>query len=95
MHYKDVFSSGLPDEATIFSTEEKGTELAIEHIKMSKYTHYTLFSESLSCLQSLHSMNIDHPYILDKLYSYYYACNQDKKSTSAGFQTILAYMGTV
>ena len=31
----------------------------IEHIQISK-SHFKLFSDSLSCLQSLHSMNIDH-----------------------------------
>ena len=30
---------------------------------MFKYTYFTIFSNSLSCFQSLHSMNIDHPYI--------------------------------
>ena len=65
---KDVFSARLPDEATIFSAEAKAIELVFEYIKMSKYLHFTIFSDSLSCLQSLHSMNIDHPYILNILY---------------------------
>ena len=41
---KDVFSARLPDEATIFSAEAKATELAFEYIKMTKYTHFTIFS---------------------------------------------------
>ena len=45
---------------------------------MSKYTYFTTFLDSRSCLQSLHSMNIDHPYILDILYNYYYVSNQGK-----------------
>ena len=65
----DVFSARLPDEATIFSAKAKAIELAFEYIKMSKYTYFTIFSaDSLSCLQFLHSMNIDHPYILDNIY---------------------------
>ena len=44
----------------------------------TKYTHFTIFLDSFSCLQSLHSMNIDYPYILDVLYNYYYVSNQDK-----------------
>ena len=28
---------------------------------MAKYTYFTIFSDSHSCLQSLHSMDIDHP----------------------------------
>ena len=42
------------------------------------YTYFTIFSDSLSCLQSPHSINIDHPYILDILYNYYYVSNQGK-----------------
>ena len=65
-----VFSARLSDEATIFSAEAKSIELDFEYIKMSKYTHFTIFSDSLSCLQSLHSMKIDLPYTLDILYNY-------------------------
>ena len=45
---------------------------------MTKYSHFTIFPDSLSCLQSLHSMNIDHPYILGILYNYYYVSDQGK-----------------
>ena len=51
------------DEATIFSAEAKAIELAFELMKMSKYTHFRIFSNSLSCLQSLNIMNIEHQYI--------------------------------
>ena len=61
---KVVFSARLPDEATIFSADAKAFELVFEYIKMSKHTHLTIFSDSLSCLQSFYSMNIDHPFIL-------------------------------
>ena len=43
---------------------------------MSKYTHFTTISDSLSCLQSFHRWNIKHPYILDILYSNHYFTNQ-------------------
>ena len=67
---KDVFSARLPNEATIFSAEAKTIELAFEYIKMSKYTYFTISSDSLTRLQSLHSMNVDHPYISDILFNY-------------------------
>ena len=44
---------------------------------MSKYTHFSISSYLLFCLQSLHNTNIDHPYILDILYNYYVS-NQGK-----------------
>ena len=59
----EVFSARLPHEATLFSAEAKTIELAFEYIKMSKYTYFTIFSDLLSCTQSLHRMNISHPYI--------------------------------
>ena len=75
---KEVFSGRPPDEATIFSSEAKANELAFEYIRMSKYIHFTIFSDSLSCLQFLHCRNIDHPFIFDLLYTYYYVSKQGK-----------------
>ena len=46
---KNLFSARHPDEATIFSAEAKAIEHAFEHIMMSKYTHFTSFSDLLSC----------------------------------------------
>ena len=66
-------------------------EFAFEYIKMSKYTHFTIFPDSLSCLQSLHSMNIDHPYILDIMYNYYYISNQGKIVNICWIRVILVY----
>ena len=53
----------------------------------------TIFSNSLSCLQSLHSMNIDHPYILDILYNYYYVSNQGKKVHICWFSSHISIHG--
>ena len=77
--YKPLGKS-VPDEATIFSAEAKAIELAFEHMKMSEYmyTHFRIYSDSLSCLQSLHVIIIEHQYILDILYSYYCVSNQGK-----------------
>ena len=61
---KDVFSAILPEKATIFSAEAKAIELAFELAKMSKYTYWTIFLDSLSCLQSPHSINFDHPFLI-------------------------------
>ena len=68
----DVFSVQLPNEATIFTAEAKAFEL----IKISK----DIFSDPLSCLQSIHNtcMNIDHPYIFDILCNYLRASRQEK-----------------
>ena len=66
----DLLSVWLPNEAKIMTAEAKAIELAFGHIKMLKDTHVLIFSDYLPCLQSLHNMNIDHPYISDTLFNY-------------------------
>ena len=43
---KSLFNQLTPNEATIFTAETKETQLAFERIKISKDTHFTIFSES-------------------------------------------------
>ena len=57
-----LFSVRLPDEASIFTADKKATELAFDHIKFFENIHFTIFSDSLSCLQFLPYMNIDYPF---------------------------------
>ena len=42
----DVFSVRIPNEATIFIAEAQAIQLAFGHIKISKDTHFTIFSDS-------------------------------------------------
>ena len=44
----DVFSVRLLNEATIFTAEAKAIQLAFEHIKIPKDSHFTLISDPLS-----------------------------------------------
>ena len=73
-----MFSARLPNEATIFTAEAKAIQLAFEYIKFSNEKHFTIFSDSLSCLQSISNMNIDHPYILDILNQHWLLSKQGK-----------------
>ena len=57
---------------------------------MSKYAHFTIYPDSLSCLKPVHCRNIYHPYILDILYRYYYVSNQGKVFN---FCWILSHIG--
>ena len=74
----DIFSARLPDEAAIFTADAKAIEFAVECIRISKNTHFTIFSDSLS-LQSLHNMNIDHPFISSISYNYRQVVEKSKK----------------
>ena len=52
--------------------------MAFELIKISKDTHFTIFSDSPSCLQSIHDMNIDHRYIVGIWCNYLHASRQGR-----------------
>ena len=74
----EIFSARLPNEASIFTAEAKAIQLAFEYIRISNKEHFTIYSDSLSCLQSIRNMNIDHPYILDIVKTYYLLTKQNK-----------------
>ena len=58
-----------------------------------KNTHFTIFSNSLSCLQSLHNMNIDHPYDPSSIsYIYHQVVEEGKLVNSVGFPAISAFL---
>jgi hypothetical protein len=57
------FSARLPNEVSIFTAEAKAIQLAFEYIRISSNKHFTIYSDSLSCLQSIRNINIDHSYI--------------------------------
>ena len=69
-----VFCTKLPNEATIYTA----IQLAFEYIKFSNDKHFTIFSDSLSCLQSISNMNTDHSYILDIINQHYLLSKQGK-----------------
>ena len=59
-------------------TEAKAIQLAFEYIRTSDDKWFTIFSDSLSCLQSIKNMNIEHPFILDILKQYCILTRQNK-----------------
>ena len=46
----EIFSARLPNEASIFTAEAKAIQLAFEYIRISNKEHFTIYSDSLSCL---------------------------------------------
>jgi ribonuclease HI len=74
----DIFSARLPNESTIFTAEAKAIQLAFEYIKTSNDKQFTIFSDSLSCLQAIKNTNIEHPFILDILKQYCILRRQNK-----------------
>ena len=52
-----------PDSASIFTAEVWAIIKALEQIKDSTASKYTVFTDSLSCLQALQHTKLEHPMI--------------------------------
>ena len=62
-----TLASGLHDGSSVFTAEAKAILLALKHIGKSSYKKYTIFSDSLSCLQPIKNLKSDHPIMRDIL----------------------------
>ena len=58
-----VISMRLPDSASVFTAEVWAIIKALEQIKISTESKYIVFTDSLSCLQALHHIKLEHPLI--------------------------------
>ena len=58
-----IISMRLPDSASIFTVEIWAIIKALEEIQNSVASQYIVFTDSLSCLQALQSMKLEHPLI--------------------------------
>ena len=58
-----VISMRLPDSASVFTAEVWEIIKALDQIKISSASKYIVFTDSLSCLQALHHMKLEHPLI--------------------------------
>ena len=53
----------LPDSASIFTAEIWAIVKALEEIKNNVASKWIVITDSLSCLQALQSMKMEHPLI--------------------------------
>ena len=58
-----TFSMRLPDSASIFTAEIWAIIKALEKIKNASASKFIIFTDSLSCLQTLLYMKLEHPLI--------------------------------
>ena len=58
----------LPLQASIFTAETRAILLALKRITISNKTKFIIFSDSLSCLQSIHNRNIKNRLVYQILY---------------------------
>lgn len=87
----DLFSARLPELATIFTARAKVIKLDFEYIRISKNSHFKIFSDSLPCFQTLHDMNIDHSYISSILYNYHQVVGKGQKVKSLTSNHLFVY----
>ena len=57
----------LPSNASIFTSEIRAIDLALDVVSESEDDYFIIFSDSLSVLLSLHNMKVDNPLILKLL----------------------------
>ena len=59
----DIFKVNLPTESSIFTAEAVALKLARQHIQSQTLQRTVIYSDSLSCLQTLKNKNLEHPII--------------------------------
>ena len=59
----DIFKVNLPTESSIFTAEAVALKLAVQHIQSQTLRRTVIYSDSLSCLQTLKNKNLEHPII--------------------------------
>ena len=57
------FSTRLPDSASIFTAEIWAIIKALDEMKNASASKFIIFTDSLSCLQALLYMKLEHPLI--------------------------------
>ena len=62
-HSDTEFSMRLPDSASIFTAEIWAIIKALDEIKNASASKFIIFTDSLSCLQALLYMKLEHPLI--------------------------------
>ena len=67
---RQVVKLRLPDMASIFTAELTAIKLALVCIQNSDRHTFVICINSLSCLQTIEQLNIDHPLVLDILNRY-------------------------
>jgi len=58
-----IVSMRLPDSASVFTAEVRAIINALDEIKDSIASKFIIFTDSLSCLQALQYMKLEHPLI--------------------------------
>ncbi|WP_411025633.1 ribonuclease H family protein, partial [Salmonella sp. s55004] len=74
-----VFSSRLPDAASIFSAEAKAILLALNYFEFTFHNHFVIFSDSKSVLQAIKNRNWKNPIICQILQKFDLLYNTNKR----------------
>ena len=61
----DILKVNLPDHSSIFTAEAVALRLAAQYIQRQAIPRAVVYSDSLSCIQSLLNKNVQYPTILE------------------------------
>ena len=59
----DILKVNLPVQTSIFTAEAVALKLAVKYIQQQTLRRTVIYSDSLSCLQTLENRNLEHPVI--------------------------------
>ena len=59
----DILKVNLPVQTSIFTAEAVALKLAVQYIQQQTLRRTVIYSDSLSCLQTLENRNLEHPVI--------------------------------
>ena len=59
----DILKVNLPVHTSIFTAEAVALKLAVQYIQQQTLRKTVIYSDSLSCLQTLQNRNLEHPVI--------------------------------
>ena len=63
----DLYQFRLPNNSSMFSTEQKAIDLALNHIQQDAYWRYIIYTDSLSVMQALEGEKTDNPLVVSLL----------------------------
>ena len=63
----ELYQFRLPNNSSIFSSEHKAIDLALNHIEQDAYWRYIIYTDSLSVMQALEGEKTDNPLIVSLL----------------------------
>ena len=73
-----TYKQRIPNESSVFTAELKALIQALQYIQKSKHNSFIICTDSLSSLQAIENLNINHPIILDIIKFHHHLTSRNK-----------------